>query len=326
MKCLRSPITCIKLLLALLLSGPLTSVATTRVVDIRPRIVCSSAAVRLADLAVYPEQLSTEERELVVTEGGNWEQGQRVSLRSIAYLLQRFDGLRDLHLRGPDYLTVVRLAGPEQVDRIRTALVSALSSELPWRDWELDVQLTNADNLQIAHAGGVALVEVVSLDRRAVLGHLDVEIAVSDADGSRRRLLRLAPLVRRRSTAIVVVERCPAGTLLAEEHLAEQEVWIDHRRDSSVETMSACIGREVRRHLAAGEIVSAGDLMAPRCAARGDQVWVTSLNGALTVRLVAIAQQPGREGDQIQLRNQSSDKLFRATLTGPRLARLQIGP
>jgi flagella basal body P-ring formation protein FlgA len=87
-------------------------------------------------------------------------------------------------------------------------------------------------------------------------------------------------------------------------------------RNDVARNLDEVIGRMSRRPLRAGATVFRSDLIEPFQVKRGDLVDVTAVSGAAELRLPAVAETQGRQGDMINLKNAHSGKVFRARVEG----------
>lgn len=86
------------------------------------------------------------------------------------------------------------------------------------------------------------------------------------------------------------------------------------------------IGRETKRSVRPGEVLSEANTAPPLMVRRGEEVEVVSGGGGISVRLRAIASQDGRQGDLISVEMYDTKEKFSARVVGPRrLAVLSAG-
>lgn len=76
-------------------------------------------------------------------------------------------------------------------------------------------------------------------------------------------------------------------------------------------------GQIARRHLSPGEPLGAHNLDLPKAVKRGDDVVISASSGPIAVKMPAVALSDGRVGQKISVRNSSSQRIIRATVTGP---------
>jgi len=79
--------------------------------------------------------------------------------------------------------------------------------------------------------------------------------------------------------------------------------------------LAGAVGKLLRTSVPAASPILAAQLEAPIVVHRDQRVIVTLRDGGITVKTIAIAEQDGRAGDVIALRNPSSQKVIRAIIT-----------
>jgi flagella basal body P-ring formation protein FlgA len=87
-------------------------------------------------------------------------------------------------------------------------------------------------------------------------------------------------------------------------------------RNDIARNLEEVVGRMPRRPIRVGLPVFRADLIEPLQVQRGDVVDVTAISGAAQLRMPALAENQGRQGDMISLKNPRTGKLFRARIEG----------
>jgi flagella basal body P-ring formation protein FlgA len=87
-------------------------------------------------------------------------------------------------------------------------------------------------------------------------------------------------------------------------------------RNDIARNIEDVVGRMPRRALRVGLPVFRSDLIEPLEVQRGDIVDVTAISGAAQLRMPALAETQGRQGDMISLKNPRTGKVFRARIEG----------
>ena len=87
-------------------------------------------------------------------------------------------------------------------------------------------------------------------------------------------------------------------------------------RNDIARNLEEVVGRMTRRPLRVGLPVFRNDLIEPLEVQRGDLVEVTAISGAAQLRMPALAESPGRQGDMISLKNPRTGRIFRARIEG----------
>lgn len=88
-------------------------------------------------------------------------------------------------------------------------------------------------------------------------------------------------------------------------------------RQGFISHPETAIGQELRRPLAAGEAFRRGILVEPLAVTRGDHVRLQAGTGTIAVITRGTALDNGRLGEQIRVRNNQSERVVKALITGP---------
>src|ERR1700693_1689181 len=97
-------------------------------------------------------------------------------------------------------------------------------------------------------------------------------------------------------------------------------------RSDIARNLEEVIGRVPRRAIRAELPVFRTDLAEPYQVQRGEMVQVTAIAGAAELTMEALAQNSGRQGDTIYLKNQRSGKIFLARIEGKDKALVVVSP
>jgi flagella basal body P-ring formation protein FlgA len=97
-------------------------------------------------------------------------------------------------------------------------------------------------------------------------------------------------------------------------------------RNDIARNLEEVVGRMPRRAIRSGLPVFRSDLIEPFQVRRGDLVDVTAISGAAQLRMPALAETQGRQGDMITLKNAQSGKTFRARIEGKDKALVMVWP
>jgi len=87
-------------------------------------------------------------------------------------------------------------------------------------------------------------------------------------------------------------------------------------RNDIARNLEEVVGRMPRRPIRVGLPLFRSDLIEPLQVQRGDLVDVTAISGAAQLRMPALAETQGRQGDLISLKNPRTGKIFRARIEG----------
>lgn len=97
--------------------------------------------------------------------------------------------------------------------------------------------------------------------------------------------------------------------------MIEQDVGLLQR--GYISDPQQAIGRKLTRSLQADQVLTPAILQLAESVRRGDQVVITARSGGISVRMQGEALSGGSSGQQISVRNLSSQRVVRARVTGP---------
>jgi len=122
---------------------------------------------------------------------------------------------------------------------------------------------------------------------------------------------------------VVVASR----TLRRGERLGPADITLEERdinlvRDTVYRDPARAEGMAMRRTVQAGDPLTGQSVTEPVLVRRGDTVTLVAGNGAISIRHQGVALQDGTLGKRIDVRNQRSERVIRATVTGTRRARV----
>jgi len=97
-------------------------------------------------------------------------------------------------------------------------------------------------------------------------------------------------------------------------------------RNDVARTLEDVVGRTPARAIRPAAPILRSDLREPFQVQRGESVEVTAIAGAAQLKMEAIAENSGKQGDVISLRNPRAGKIFRARVEGHDQALVLAGP
>jgi len=106
-------------------------------------------------------------------------------------------------------------------------------------------------------------------------------------------------------------------TLLSAADITLQEVNILTNTRAMILDPNQVIGKELKRAVRIGTVISPAMLAMPILVKRGDNVVIIAKKGPLIVRVTGTALASGRMGQQIAVRNQSSERTVKGWVNGP---------
>ncbi len=181
--------------------------------------------------------------------------------------------------------------------------------------WKGDVVLDEAGPVEIA---------VNPLTSRPLrgAGMVRVELKVK---GQTRRTLTVTVDTRIHRRVLVTSRALRRGDLLGPEVLEVEERDITLLRDACFTDPAQVAGKQARRPLNAGEVLTALHSQGVPLVRQGDAVQLVVVGGGMEMSTQGVALQDGSAGVQIRVRNQESGKILRGEVLAAGLVRLDIG-
>ena len=297
---------------------------TPSILHVRANVAVSSPSVSLSDLLETSHELPRELRESVILAAPMSGQRHRVSLVDIAYKLQRYPALLNYHLRGPDFVVIRRTHGEEELKNIKRYIEDHIRNTEPWASWDIEINFSLMDEIHLHEIGPFHHLEIQSLHTLTFLGQVALRLTFFDIHGTAVAEGNIAPYIRRQLNAVMLSDTREQGHVLSKEELRLAPVWVGDETVRLISDIQDCVGRELTRRLAGGEMLQDGHLTEPLCARRGDEIWVTCNIGGLQVLMTGLAVERGRRGDSVRVRNPTSQKEIMVDLTAPQKAHIQF--
>ena len=117
---------------------------------------------------------------------------------------------------------------------------------------------------------------------------------------------------------VVVAQRAIArGERITRDMLTYQTVTLNQLRTHTLERIEDALGKEARRPLAALRPISLNALTTPPTISKGERVQISAKAGRVTIRSFGVALGTGQIGEQIQVRNEASQRIIRPWIIGP---------
>lgn len=128
------------------------------------------------------------------------------------------------------------------------------------------------------------------------------------------------------TTRVVAKELLLPGQTVDSSQIEVQTVDDFPLRNNTTHSLDEVIGRATLRAIKPGSPVLRADLVEPLQIRRGESVLVTAVSGPAQLRMEAVAENSGKQGDMISLRNPRSGRSFRARVEGKDQALVMAGP
>lgn len=116
---------------------------------------------------------------------------------------------------------------------------------------------------------------------------------------------------------VMVTRPLKRGEVLDGDDLAMVERDIGQLTQGYLTAAEQAIGYTLTRPVLAEQVLTPSQLAQTNVVQKGDQVVIVAHNGSIQVRMPGEAMNPGAVGEQIRVRNLSSQRVIKARVTGP---------
>ncbi len=290
-----------------------------RILNIKERVVVDSEDIMLKDFVVNQGLLSEKELEYVLTTVTK-KKSKTISMVDLAYMMQRYQSLMDVSLRGASYIVIRKKESSVYLDKARKEIINFIKNTSPWKTWTVDVLLNSSDETIISRVGKFDKINIKSFDNKAMLGTISLRVVFIDDAGSQIDSVSLNPVILRKVEALVVYDSCKKGHIIKKSDIKRAPMWVGSGKKDYLLEEDECIGKELARNLTSGDFIKSSDILMPVCAKKGDIIWVECTRGQIMVKVAAIVMENGREGDFVKVRNKSSNNVFEVKLVGEKKA------
>jgi len=108
----------------------------------------------------------------------------------------------------------------------------------------------------------------------------------------------------------------PKNTRIDSYHLSKQSAQLNLTRYGTYTEFEQVEGMITRRSIRQGEAIKPSQLKAPTVIERGDQVIISASNPVISIQMKGEALSSGTKGQQISVRNTTSNRVVKAEVTG----------
>lgn len=170
---------------------------------------------------------------------------------------------------------------------------------------------------------------ITALDNRLTLPACNTPLSIEkDNQSSNRLMLKVGctqgslwainvPIAMKVFREVVTTSQpLQRGSIISSEHIQLKEMDIALLRNQYFTTTQSLIGKQVRRPIREGSVISSDTIEEPQAIRRGDSITIIANSGTLTVKMPGTALTDGKTGEQISVRNQSSNRVIKATVKG----------
>lgn len=115
----------------------------------------------------------------------------------------------------------------------------------------------------------------------------------------------------------VVSRNLSSGTIITEQDLIKTRMNIASAGNGFIVDANRALGKQLKRSLGSGQAIKLSHLKEPKIVKRGDKVVLEAANTSVRVVTSGQALAAGQIGEQIQVRNDNSDRIVDATVIAP---------
>ncbi len=210
---------------------------------------------------------------------------------------------------------------PLRREDVLSSLRSALVAQGAASDCEIEIP---GFAPPLVPVNGAAAPDVTQLDYDRDLGRFTATISVA-AEGMEPIRVRIGGQVADVVAVPVAVARLPAGAIPGPGDVRMARVHVAAVHTEIARDMAAVIGMQLKRSLQAGVPIPLAELMRPTQVSRGDPVRLRLQVDTLSLTGQGVALESGAEGEQIRVRNISSQAVIEAVVVGPGVVRVLPG-
>ncbi len=127
----------------------------------------------------------------------------------------------------------------------------------------------------------------------------------------------LTASVERLRQVAVALRNIPRGTQLTSADLQTEQRRLSGSESRTYTTAESALGMVTRRPISLGDVIPSSSLTEPTAVRKGDQVQVRAVGTDLNIVTLGIAMSSGKVGDQIRIKNSSSERIIRARISAP---------
>ena len=220
----------------------------------------------------------------------------------------------------PDRLHHVRVARAGHLiseDELRDLIIEQLSDRIRGTsaDRTYQVSFTSSQDPLYVSADEVPEAQVLSIRYSRRSGSFEAIISAPAGDPAARRFTYTGRAVEVRPVP-VLVHGVRRGSVITENDLEIRNVPVRRLDSTTLTDVADLVGLAARRSLRTGQAVRERDLERPRLVSRNKTVTVEYRNGGLVLTIRALATEAGAMGDIINIRNQSSNRVFEGRVIG----------
>jgi flagella basal body P-ring formation protein FlgA len=229
--------------------------------------------------------------------------------------------LQDVEITGAVLVQIKRQGRQVIAEEIYPVLKTYILESLPWTASEVEiVSVGNLKGTEIPLEDAVLRVPPNTTLSGLKNTLIPIEIVQS---GKPLYSFWITADIRVRATVLAAAKRIPSGKIITAEDIKEVESDIEDCRPAYVRNAGDIIGKASRRLLVPDDVLTHEYFVDPFLVRSGEVVRLRLDRNGIALSTLVRAEQDGRLGQVIRVRNVDFDKVLKAQVTGPSEVRIQ---
>jgi flagellar basal body P-ring formation protein FlgA len=298
--------------------------ADNLVVNLNERISVQSEIIVLKDIADLQGTDSEQIEKLAQTPLGSAPRPGVVSTLSRSQILDRIKkaqaSIPEIRFSGAEVVQIKvqsRLAEPEEISRI---IKEYLAQTSVWKESDIDIQ-------SIERTQGIELSANMHLQissRLPITGRGKIIIPIEIVQGSQvLRNVWVSVRIRINAGILTASKQIRTGKVIGMEDVVVSAANIDDLQSTYLSKPDEVVGKISERNFSPGDPLTREGFSDPLLIKRGDAIQLRLERSGLVITAQGRAEQNGRLGQIIRVRNLEFSNLLNAQVTGPAEARVQ---
>ena len=118
--------------------------------------------------------------------------------------------------------------------------------------------------------------------------------------------------------AVAVLTRdLSRGDIVQNSDLTLREIQLPNTPQHYFSNLGDAVGQQATHHLRTGDALQTRQLQQPKWIRRGDEVMIIASSKGVSAKMMGTAMSDGKKHQQIQVRNQQSQRIIKAKVIGP---------
>jgi flagella basal body P-ring formation protein FlgA len=284
---------------------------------LRETAVVSGPEIRLGDLADLPAAVDGKSAGLAgLSIGPSPMPGETriVTRTEVGRILEAAD-LPGVAVAGAPSVRISRSSRSLTQGEVAQALKSHIASVTAWEPDEIDIRSMRNLKDVLVPEGNTALRFILKSPPSSFRNMLlPLEVSV---DGRSARTVWIKADVRINATVMQAARMLPFGTALTGDDIRPVRIEITDPRAACVRKAEAATGKVLRRSIKTGELITEDALSDPPVVRSGDTVRLRLEQQNIRLVILARAEQDGRMGQSIRVRNLEFARVMKALVVGP---------